>query len=169
MNLSRRMTALAAGLVLTGLTTGVTVAGSTYSEAASADIVETAINAGSFNTLIAAAKAAGLVDTLQGDGPLTVFAPTDEAFAALPEGTVENLLLPENKDQLVALLTYHVLPGKVMSSDIAGQTLDAESVNGAMLSINATDGVMINGATVISADVAASNGVIHVIDGVLLP
>jgi len=119
--------------------------------------------------LVAAVEAAGLGDTLKGDGPFTVFAPTDDAFSALPEGTVEKLLLPANKDQLTAVLTYHVLPGKVMSSDIAGKTLEAATVNGASLSVDATDGVMVDQAKVISADIAASNGVIHVIDSVLLP
>jgi len=133
------------------------------------DIVDTAAGAGSFNTLVAAVEAAGLVDTLKGEGPFTVFAPTDEAFAALPEGTVENLLKPENKDQLVAILTYHVLSGKVMSGDIAGQETSAESVQGQALAINATDGVMVNDATVVTADIDTSNGVIHVIDKVLLP
>jgi len=133
------------------------------------DIVDTAVNAGSFNTLVAAVKAADLVHTLKGEGPFTVFAPTDEAFAALPEGTVENLLKPENKDQLIAVLTYHVVPGKVMSGDISGTSTMAASVQGQKLDINATDGVKINDATVVSADVAASNGVIHVIDKVLLP
>ncbi|HSP23712.1 MAG TPA: fasciclin domain-containing protein [Saliniramus sp.] len=133
------------------------------------DIVDTAIAAGSFNTLVAAVQAADLVDTLKGEGPFTVFAPTDEAFAALPAGTVDNLLLPENKDQLVAVLTYHVIPGRVMSADIAGQTLSVETVQGGELEIDATSGVMINDATVVTADVEASNGVIHVIDTVLLP
>jgi uncharacterized surface protein with fasciclin (FAS1) repeats len=133
------------------------------------NIVETAIEAGTFNTLVAAVEAAGLVETLTGEGPFTVFAPTDAAFAALPEGTVENLLLPENLDTLVAVLTYHVIPGAVMSADIAGQTLDVATVQGGELHINATDGVMVNDATVIAADVMASNGVIHVIDAVLLP
>ena len=139
------------------------------SYAADKDIVDTAVGAGSFTTLVAAVQAAGLVDVLKGDGPFTVFAPTDAAFAALPEGTVESLLLPENKDQLVAILTYHVVPGVVMSPDIAGKTLDATTVQGGALAINATSGVMINDATVTTADVAASNGVIHVIDKVLLP
>ena len=122
-----------------------------------------------FNTLVAAVQAAGLVDTLKGDGPFTVFAPTDEAFAALPAGTVENLLKPENKDQLVAVLTYHVVPGKVMSSDIAGKKLDVASVEGDTIAIDATDGVKVDDATVIAADVETSNGVIHVIDKVILP
>ncbi|MEM7269578.1 MAG: fasciclin domain-containing protein [Pseudomonadota bacterium] len=134
-----------------------------------ADIVDTAVAAGSFNTLVAAVQAAGLVDTLKSDGPFTVFAPTDDAFAALPEGTVENLLKPENKDTLVAVLTYHVVPGKVMSQDIAGQMLEAATVQGGALKIDATNGVNINDATVVAADVEASNGVIHVIDKVLLP
>jgi len=134
-----------------------------------ADIVETAVSAGQFNTLVAAVEAAGLVEVLKGDGPFTVFAPTDEAFAALPEGTVEDLLKPENKDKLVAILTYHVVPGKVMSGDIAGQTLEVASVEGSSLSINATDGVKIDNANVVSADIETSNGVIHVIDTVVLP
>ncbi len=137
--------------------------------APAADIVDTAVAAGSFNTLVAAVQAAGLVDTLKGEGPFTVFAPTDEAFAALPAGTVESLLEPANKDKLAAILTYHVIPGKVMSGDIAGKTMDATTVNGQTIAINATDGVMINNATVTSADIDTSNGVIHVIDTVLLP
>jgi uncharacterized surface protein with fasciclin (FAS1) repeats len=134
-----------------------------------ADIVDTAVAAGSFTTLVAAVEAAGLVETLKGEGPFTVFAPTDEAFAALPEGTVEDLLLPENRDQLTAILTYHVVPGRVMSADIAGQTLSAATVNGAEVAIDATDGVNVGGANVVTADVEASNGVIHVIDAVILP
>jgi len=134
-----------------------------------ADIVDTAVAAGSFTTLVAAVEAAGLVDTLKGDGPFTVFAPTDEAFAKLPAGTVEDLLKPENKDKLIAILTYHVIPGKVMAADIAGKEMMVETVQGSKADINAMDGVMIDGATVISADIAASNGVIHVIDGVILP
>jgi len=133
------------------------------------DIVDTAIAAGSFETLVAAAQAAGLVDTLKGEGPFTVFAPTDEAFAALPEGTVESLLQEENRDQLVSILTYHVIPGAVMSSDIADQTLSVETVQGAELAIDATDGVRVGEAMVVSADIEASNGVIHVIDTVLIP
>ncbi len=133
------------------------------------DIVDTAVGAGSFTTLVAAVQAAGLVDTLKGDGPFTVFAPTDAAFAALPEGTVENLLKPENKDQLVAVLTYHVLAGKVMSGDIAGQTLSPATVQGSTVDIDATSGVTIDGANVTTADIEASNGVIHVIDAVILP
>ena len=135
----------------------------------SKDIVDTAVGAGSFTTLVAAVQAAGLVDVLKGDGPFTVFAPTDEAFEALPAGTVEMLLKPENKEQLVNILTYHVLPGKVMSGDIVGKSLEVTMVNGGTAKINASYGVKIAGATVVTADVEASNGVIHVIDAVILP
>ncbi|WP_170348579.1 MULTISPECIES: fasciclin domain-containing protein [Ruegeria] len=138
-------------------------------KAQAADIVDTAVSAGSFNTLVAAVQAAGLVDTLKGDGPFTVFAPTDEAFAALPEGTVETLLLPENKDQLVEILTYHVVPAKVMSGDIAGKRAKVRTVQGDQLSVNAKKGVKVNDAKVVQADIEASNGVIHVIDAVILP
>ena len=117
------------------------------------DIVDTAASAGQFNTLVAAVEAADLVSTLKGDGPFTVFAPTDEAFAALPEGTVENLLKPENKDQLISVLTYHVVAGKIMSSDIAGTTAMVESVQGSELDVNATNGVTVDGATVVTADI----------------
>lgn len=133
------------------------------------DIVDTAVAAGSFSTLVTAVQTAGLVETLKGDGPFTVFAPTDEAFAALPEGTVESLLLEENRDQLTQILTYHVVPGKVMSSDIAGQALEADTVAGLKLAIDATDGVVVGGANVVTADIEASNGVIHVVDAVILP
>ena len=133
------------------------------------DIVDTAIAAGQFNTLVAAVQAADLVETLKGDGPFTVFAPTDEAFAALPMGTVEDLLKPENKAQLVAVLTYHVVPGKIMSADIAGKSMDVASVQGGELSVDATDGVKIDNANVVAADIETSNGVIHVIDQVVLP
>jgi len=132
------------------------------------DIVAVASGAGSFNTLVTAVKAAGLVETLQGKGPFTVFAPTDEAFAKLPAGTVENLLKPENKEKLVAILTYHVLPGKVMAADV--KTMKAKTVNGQELSIKVAGGkVTVDNANVIKTDVAASNGVIHVIDTVVLP
>jgi len=138
--------------------------------AKAADIVDTAVSAGSFNTLVAAVQAAGLVDTLKGEGPFTVFAPTDEAFAKLPAGTVEDLLKPENKDKLVSILTYHVVPGKVMAADIAGKEMGAKTVQGSEAMINATgDAVMIDGAKVTQADVAADNGVIHVIDTVIMP
>ena len=145
------------------------IATTTLAGGHSKDIVDTAIGAGSFGTLVAAVKAAGLVEVLKGEGPFTVFAPTDEAFAALPAGTVETLLKPGNKDQLVNILTYHVLPGKVMSADIAGKSLEVKMVNGGTAKIDATDGVKIDAANVISADIEASNGVIHVIDAVILP
>jgi uncharacterized surface protein with fasciclin (FAS1) repeats len=132
------------------------------------DIVAVASGAGSFNTLVAAVKAAGLVETLQGKGPFTVFAPTDEAFAKLPSGTVETLLKPENKEKLVAILTYHVVAGKVMAADV--KTMEVKTVNGKELDIKVADGkVTVNNAKVVKTDVAASNGVIHVIDTVLLP
>ncbi|MDX1390303.1 MAG: fasciclin domain-containing protein [Acidobacteriota bacterium] len=133
------------------------------------DIVETAIAAGQFETLVAAVQAAGLVDVLKGDGPFTVFAPTDEAFAALPDGTVDELLKPENRDQLVAVLTYHVVPGKVMAADVV-KLSSAETVQGQSVAIKVDGGnVMIDGARVIQADIDTSNGVIHVIDSVILP
>lgn len=133
------------------------------------DIVDVAISAGSFETLAAALTAAGLVETLKGEGPFTVFAPTDEAFAKLPSGTVENLLKPENRDQLVSILTYHVVPGKVTSDQVV--TLDAATtVNGKDVSIEVRDGVvLVDNATVAKVDIMASNGVIHVIDQVILP
>jgi transforming growth factor-beta-induced protein len=137
--------------------------------APSADIVDTAVAAGSFKTLVAAVQAAGLVETLKGEGPFTVFAPTDEAFAKLPEGTVADLLKPENKDKLVAVLTYHVVAGKVMAADVV--KLDsAKTVQGQDVKITVVDGaVKIDGATVVKADIKTSNGVIHVIDSVILP
>jgi uncharacterized surface protein with fasciclin (FAS1) repeats len=137
--------------------------------AKAADIVDTAVSAGKFQTLVTAVKAAGLVDTLKGDGPFTLFAPTDDAFAKLPAGTLEDLLKPENKEKLVAVLTYHVVPGKNMSGDIAGKTAMVETVQGSKLSVDATKGVKVDAANVISADIKASNGVIHVIDHVVLP
>jgi uncharacterized surface protein with fasciclin (FAS1) repeats len=133
------------------------------------DIVDTAVAAGQFKTLAAALTAAGLVDTLKGPGPFTVFAPTDAAFAKLPAGTVDNLLKPENKAKLTAVLTYHVLPGNVPASAVAGKKLAPKTVNGATLDVDGTNGVRVNNAKVIQPDVEASNGVIHVIDTVLLP
>jgi len=150
-----------AAIVVTAATTSV--------RASEKDIVDTAVSAGAFNTLVAAVKAAGLVETLKGKGPFTVFAPTDAAFAKLPEGTVEGLLKPENKAKLAAILTYHVIPAKVMSGDIAGKSLKVETVQGSKVSVNATSGVMVDKANVVTADVVASNGVIHVIDTVILP
>ncbi|MEW4564031.1 fasciclin domain-containing protein [Bremerella sp. JC770] len=135
----------------------------------SKDIVDTAVSAGSFKTLVAAVTAADLVDTLKSEGPFTVFAPTDEAFAALPEGTVASLLKPENKDKLVAILTYHVVPGKVMAKD-AMKLKEAKSVEGSTIDIQVKDGaVMIDEAKVVKADIVTSNGVIHVIDKVIMP
>jgi uncharacterized surface protein with fasciclin (FAS1) repeats len=132
------------------------------------DIIDTAVAAGSFKTLAAALQAAGLIDTLKGDGPFTVFAPTDEAFSKLSEGTVEALLKPENKEKLTAILTYHVVAGKVMSGDVV-KLSSAKTVQGQEVSVNATSGVKINNATVVKADIVCSNGVIHVIDAVLMP
>ena len=143
--------------------------GAMGARAAEKDIVDTAVAAGQFQTLAAALDAAGLIETLKGPGPFTVFAPTDEAFAKLPAGTVETLLKPENKDQLVAILTYHVVPGAVMAADVV--KIDrAETVNGKMLDVETHGGsVMVNEAKVTATDIAASNGVIHVIDSVDLP
>jgi uncharacterized surface protein with fasciclin (FAS1) repeats len=133
------------------------------------DIVDTAVAAGSFKTLVAAVQAAGLVDTLKGAGPFTVFAPTDEAFAKLPPGTVEDLLKPENKAKLAAILAYHVVAGKVMAKE-AMKLHEAKTVNGEELMIKTSMGsVMINDAKVVKTDIVCSNGVIHVIDTVLLP
>ncbi len=133
------------------------------------DIVDTAVSAGSFNTLVAAVKAAGLVDTLKGDGPFTVFAPTDEAFAALPAGTVEDLLKPENKDKLVSILTYHVVPGKVMAADVSSKKMNVATVQGSEVFINGMSGVSVDNAKVIKANIETDNGVIHVIDAVIIP
>lgn len=156
---------------LFALTTGIAVAGTAVfagSAAAQKDIVDTAVNAGQFETLVAAVTAAELAETLKSEGPFTVFAPTDEAFAALPEGTVEMLLKPENKDQLVAVLTYHVVPGKVMSTDLSDD-MKAKTVQGSEITIDLDDGVAVNEAKVVTADIETSNGVIHVIDAVILP
>lgn len=147
------------GLMLGGLS----------AQAGNKDIVDTAVGAGQFNTLAAALKAAGLVDTLKGPGPFTVFAPTDAAFAKLPAGTVETLLKPENKAKLTAILTYHVVPGAV-TAEQAAKLSEAKTVEGDAVKISTSGGkVMINDASVVSADVNASNGVIHVIDTVLMP
>jgi uncharacterized surface protein with fasciclin (FAS1) repeats len=139
-----------------------------FADGHSKDIVDTAVGAGSFTTLVAAVQAAGLVDTLKGEGPFTVFAPTDDAFATLPEGTIETLLKPENKDQLVAILTYHVVSGKVMSGDLSNN-MTATTVQGGNVKIMTEGGVTVNGANVTNADIQTSNGVIHVIDAVILP
>ncbi len=164
---ARRALLAAAVTVFTG-TAALTLPMPAKAEA-SKDIVDTAVAAGSFNTLVAAVQAAGLVDALKGPGPLTVFAPTDAAFAKLPEGTLDSLLKPENVDQLKAILLYHVVSGKVMSGDIKGEVTPA-TLQGATLDVKASaGGVMVNNAKVVGADVVASNGVIHVIDTVVLP
>ena len=139
------------------LSTAALISGPAFADGHSKDIVDTAVGAGSFGTLVAAVQAAGLVDTLKSDGPFTVFAPTDDAFAALPDGTVKELLKPENKDQLTAILTYHVVAGKVMSTDLSDVKIITEG------------GVTVGGANVTTADIEASNGVIHVIDAVIMP
>ena len=133
------------------------------------DIIDLAVNTDILSTLVAAVQAADLVEVLQGDGPFTVFAPTNEAFAKLPEGTVENLLKPENKDQLIAVLTYHVVPGKVMSGDLS-DNMNATTVQGTDVNVRVNNyGVRVNGARVVQADIEATNGVVHVIDTVILP
>lgn len=157
-----RSLTIATFVALTALT------GIARAETKDKDIVAVASSAGSFNTLVAAVKAAGLVETLQGAGPFTVFAPTDEAFAKLPKGTLEDLLKPENKSKLAAILTYHVVPGKVMAADV--KTMKAKTVNGQELDVKASSsGVKINDAKVVKTDIETSNGVIHVIDTVVLP
>jgi uncharacterized surface protein with fasciclin (FAS1) repeats len=143
--------------------------GGAGARAAEMDIVDTAAGAGQFNTLVAAVAAAGLVETLKGPGPFTVFAPTDEAFAKLPAGTVETLLKPENKDQLIAILLYHVVPGEVMAAEVVTIT-EAKTANGAMVKVAVMgDAVMVDNAKVVATDIQATNGVIHVIDSVILP
>ena len=132
------------------------------------DIVDTAVAAGNFTTLAGALTQAGLIETLKGPGPFTVFAPTDAAFAALQAGTVDDLLKPENKDKLIAILTYHVVSGKVMAADLT-EGMKAATVNGAEATITLDGGAKVNGAVISTADIAASNGVIHVIDTVLMP
>jgi uncharacterized surface protein with fasciclin (FAS1) repeats len=160
------MVTLAAVMVgATSMTTRVQAADAPSSPG---DIVAVASGAGTFKTLVAAVKAAGLVETLQGKGPFTVFAPTDEAFAKLPAGTLDSLLKPENKDKLVAILTYHVVPGKVMAADV--KTMKAKTVNGKELDIKVEGGkVTVNEAKVVKTDIPANNGVIHVVDLVILP
>ena len=149
-------------------TAAVAISGYAVASNHQADIVDTAVAAGNFETLVAAVEAAGLVDTLKGEGPFTVFAPTDEAFAALPEGTVESLLQPENRDELVSILTYHVVPGAVMSGDLEDGMM-AATVEGSQVTFSLSDGAMVDGANIVQADIEASNGVIHVIDAVIMP
>lgn len=151
-----------------GAAASVLLASAAQAQDAKADIIDTAVAAGNFTTLVAAVEAAGLVETLKGEGPFTVFAPTDEAFAALPAGTVDTLLLPENKDKLTAILTYHVVPGAVMSSSLT-EGMSADTVQGAPVTFTLEGGAKINGATISTADIEASNGVIHVIDQVIMP
>ena len=145
------------------------LASAAFAQATGPNLVETAQQAGQFGTLLAAAEAAGLVETLTGEGPYTIFAPTDAAFEALPEGTVETLLKPENQQQLADILLYHVVPGKVMSTDLQDDMEAETALSGQTVTIDLDDGVTVEGATVTSADVEASNGVIHVIDKVILP
>ena len=165
--ITNKLKTLLALTLVTGFA-GATTVRADHHEETKKNIVEVAAGAGSFKTLVAAVKAAGLVDTLSGKGPFTVFAPTDAAFAKLPEGTVENLLKPENKDKLVAVLTYHVVPGKVMAADV--KTMKVKTVNGKSASLE-VDGknVTIDDAKIVKTDIEASNGVIHVIDSVILP
>lgn len=151
---------IAAGLIALAITSG---------SALARDIVDTAAGAGQFKTLVAAVKAAGLVNTLKGPGPFTVFAPTDAAFRKLHAGTVESLLLPKNRDRLVRILTYHVVPGKVTAKDLAGKRVRATTVEGSSVRVDGRNGVRVNNARVVTADIGTSNGVIHVIDRVLLP
>jgi uncharacterized surface protein with fasciclin (FAS1) repeats len=162
----RKASRIVAGLTLTLAA----LSGASHAdEMKSADIVDTAVKAGTFKTLTAALQSAGLVETLKGDGPFTVFAPTDAAFAKLPAGTVESLLKPENKDKLTSILTYHVVPGSVKAAQVAGMS-SAKTVNGDTVMFKAqTNKVMVDNATVVKADIVASNGVIHVVDTVLMP
>ena len=157
-------------LTITAISAAVAAFGVAHaeSEAKQKDIIAVASSAGDFNTLVAAVKAAGLVETLEGPGPFTVFAPTDEAFSKLPKGAVEDLLKPENKEKLVSILTYHVVAGKIMAADV--KTMKVKTVNGKELNAKVKNGALtVNNAKVVKTDLAASNGVIHVIDTVLLP
>ena len=168
LNRNRTMKAIATSIIL-GLFAFAATSGAKEKEAAKKTIVETAVEAGSFKTLAAALTAAGLVDTMNGDGPFTVFAPTDEAFAKLPAGTVEELLKPENKDKLVDILTYHVVPGKVPAAT-AVTLKKADALNKKTIQVNKKkDGLFLNDSKVVKTDIMASNGIIHVIDGVIIP
>ena len=163
-----RVTGIASAAAVVLAVVGIAI-GSTFARATNQDIVDTAVGAGQFKTLAAALNAADLVATLKGPGPFTVFAPTDAAFAKLPAGTVEDLLKPENKAKLTAILTYHVVPGAVTAEQVT-ELDEAKTVNGAMVKVSTEHGkVMINDATVVKPDIQASNGVIHVIDKVILP
>lgn len=152
-----------------GIAVAATLAACAPMTAREPDIVDVASGNPEFSTLVAAVQAAGLVETLKGTGPYTVFAPTNAAFAALPSGTVESLLKSENKDKLAAILTYHVIPGEVSSDQLAGKRLDVATVNGKTVHVDGRRGVKVNKANVVTADIKASNGIIHVIDRVLLP
>lgn len=163
------------GVLISGIVGLVLLVAGVYANAAPAessarDIVDTAVAAGQFNTLAKALQAAGLVETLKGKGPFTVFAPTDEAFAKLPAGTLENLLKPENKAQLTAILTYHVVPGKLMAADVVKQN-SLKTVQGSSLRVSIKGGsnVLVDNARIVKTDIVCSNGVIHVIDSVVLP
>ena len=157
---------IAAAALGTAFFAGIALAGGNYGKQAKMDIVDTAVAADDFNTLVTAVKKAGLVETLKGDGPFTVFAPTDAAFAKLPDGTLEAVLA--DKEKLTAILTYHVVPGKVMAADVV-KLKSAKTAQGGSLSIDTSKGVKVNNASVIKTDIETSNGVIHVIDTVLLP
>ena len=159
--------AVVAALTLSACGSDAETASETTEVTAPGTIVDVAVGAGNFTTLVAAVTAAELVETLSGEGPFTVFAPTDEAFAALPEGVLDALLLPENKATLVKILTYHVVSGKVMAADVTDS--DVATVEGQTIKLATMGGVTVNGATVVAADVMASNGVIHAIDAVILP
>ena len=150
------------------LATAATLTLAFAAQAQEQDIIDTAAAAGSFTTLLAAVDAAGLTDTLKGEGPFTVFAPTDDAFAALPAGTVEDLLKPENRDTLVSILTYHVLAGQALSTDLS-EGATAQTVQGQSVTFSVNDGAKVDGAVISAADIMASNGVIHVIDSVIMP
>ena len=153
-------------VVVMGLSFAIAPVSAETSHSATPDIVDTAVAAGSFNTLVTAVKAAGLVDTLKGPGPFTVFAPTDEAFAKLPAGTVESLL--KDKAKLTAILTYHVVPGKILASDVVSKK-ELETVQGQSLKVSAHSGVRVDNANIVKTDIVCSNGVIHVIDSVVIP
>ena len=170
--MKRLLSSFAAFAVVTALVSQSALAGdcaASCSASKKKDIVDTAVGAGSFKTLVTAVSKAGLVETLKGKGPFTVFAPTDEAFAKLPEGTVAELIKPENKEKLTAILTYHVVAGKVLAEDVV-KLSEAKTVQGSNVDIKVDDGkVYIDAAQVVKADIHTSNGVIHVIDSVILP
>jgi uncharacterized surface protein with fasciclin (FAS1) repeats len=163
------LAALAAALIASPAIAGGHSSKTEHHGTVQADIVDTAVGAGDFNTLVAAVQAAGLVDTLKSDGPFTVFAPLDSAFAGLPQGEIDRLLLAENRAELTSLLTYHVLSGAITSDDLTGQILSVQTVQGDKLLIDATDGVRVGNAQVVQADIHTSNGIIHIVDRVIIP